>query len=950
VQYTVKDGLPQMQCMTLLQDSKGFIWIGTKGGVSRFNGIHFKNFTIADGLPQNRIYKILEDSKANIWVLTENGLSVLKNNKFVFFSTSQKMLFATEEVIIDKNDNFWLIEGKQQTRIVKFNKNNYQEIYQFNNKDDQKLINLNYDKQNDIIYFSIRNKQNYKQYSIQNEKIELLRTSNVATQTIYKERLKINTVYNQKSTPLYQLFNLNQQKEKPILNFNEPINLPIRLNDSTMVFTTTRFVAHMPLHYMVNGQVQKNVKHFDYINDILQDTEKNIWLATEKGLYKITPFNNFTSKDNLPDYVWSIVEDNAGKLWFSSYGNRYLYYMQNHKIHRYPKQFNSPAFFFGASKISNGNLLFPTEHGVYVYDGKQFVFDNLSINSSVLSIYEDRIKSKIYFGSFEGLIIKDNEGNITVNKRFVKGKDNLVMAMTQNKKNELWYVTRNAFGVLNRKDTLVMHNDTLKGATCIYCDYKNNLWIGTEQGLFFYDYKSITRISHPELQTMIGSIVQTDSTHFVYGGLRGIGILDLKKFYNEAKFKQKLPEIYADNLVDYYNQSHGFFGEEVGQVGIYKDSKGQIWVPTNTNVVMFDPKKLVKNSKSPYTYIESMKISDDNINWHEINDTIREFKHQYKNIRFDFFGISHTAPDMVKYKYRLVGFNEKWSNPTKEPYAIYTNLPHGNYTFELLSANNNNIWNAHIISKNFTITPAWWQSFWVQLLALLAMLSFVIILIVLLYRQKIKKANQNARLNDLQLQAVQSQLYPHLLFNAVSATGSVIYKEDKNTAYDFVVKLSQFMRKALVDAKKQYKSLQEEMDFVKSYLQLQKIRFSERFDYEIVIEDKVDLQTKVPQMTIQTYVENAVKHGLEPLKNGGVLKINILSTDRGIKIIIEDNGVGIQASQTMSGKNTGIGLQVMNDIFEIHNQQNNCKIAYELIDLYKINQVGTQSIISIKCR
>ncbi len=129
---------------------------------------------------------------------------------------------------------------------------------------------------------------------------------------------------------------------------------------------------------------------------------------TEKGLYKITPFNNFTSKDNLPDYVWSIVEDNAGKLWFSSYGNRYLYYMQNHKIHRYPKQFNSPAFFFGASKISNGNLLFPTEHGVYVYDGKQFVFDNLSINSSVLSIYEDHIKSKIYFGSFEGLIYPFN--------------------------------------------------------------------------------------------------------------------------------------------------------------------------------------------------------------------------------------------------------------------------------------------------------------------------------------------------------------------------------------------------------------------------------------------------------------------------------------------------------------------------------------------------------------
>ena len=314
----------------------------------------------------------------------------------------------------------------------------------------------------------------------------------------------------------------------------------------------------------------------------------------------------------------------------------------------------------------------------------------------------------------------------------------------------------------------------------------------------------------------------------------------------------------------------------------------------------------------------------------------------------DFIGISHTAPDMVKYKFRLKGFNDTWSNETKERYVTYTNLPPGSYSFELIAKNNNNIWTKKPVVRKFEIVPAWWQTIWFKFIVGCIIIFLILQITKTIDKRKIRKSELADRLYNLQLQSMQSQLYPHLLFNAASAAGSVIYKENKEKAYDFVVKLSQFMRMALEDTKKLYKSLQDEIDFVEKYLQLQKIRFPERFEYELRIDKNVNLSIQVPQMIIQTYVENAIKYGLEPLKEGGRLKININEDKQNIKIAIADNGIGITESLKLKEKGTGSGINIMNKIYEIHNQEKQYVISFKLIDLYKEGKEGTISLINIK--
>ena len=958
IHFTVKDGLPQMQCMNLFQDSKGYIWVGTKGGASQYDGISFKNFNINNGLGHNHIRVITEDKHGHIWALSNKGLSVLKNGTFRFYKPRSELIINTRELVIDNEGNIWFFEGTYCNKLIRFSDGEYKVVFSVEERK-KRLFGLSFDQKSGKIFISCNADKGSVLHSFYGSSHDSTEYENSLFIVKHKEKCAIKRIINKSSGKVNSIiFHLSNNDTVALTSYNNNVELLTRLNDSTFVFTSTLFDANMPVNYLVNGRLQDNPAKFDQINDILHDSEGNVWLASEKGLFKLTSFYNYSKDDNMPDYVWMIQEDKKGKIWFASYNNKFLYYLDNETIKKFPQKFQVGGFFLGGTKTQSGNIIFSYNSGVQVFNGKNFEHLKFPKGAATLSVYEDVQAQKLYFGTYAGLYIRDKHGRFELNSRFKKNKDEIILQIAKNKKNELWYVTRKSYGVLNRPDTLVQHNEAIKGAMCLYCDYNDNLWIGTDNGLFFYDYQHFIEISHPALKTMIGSIVEIDSTQLVYGGLRGIGAINLPKFYKiyendqDEKHKDKktvssLPfYIQGEQFINYYTHSHGFLGEEVAQNGIFKDSNGAIWVPTNTNVVKFDPSDLTNNNKTPFVHISDIQASKNNIVWESIGPKT-ELAYSLTNIRFDFIGICHTAPDMVKYKYRLKGFNDEWSFETKDRSVTYTNLEPGEYIFELLACNNSNVWIKQPVTKSFIITPAYWQTAWFRIFLVTIVILFIYLLMRFLHKRKVYHAELSERLNQLHMKSMQSQLYPHLLFNTASAAGSVIYKENKEKAYDFVVRLSQFMRMALDGTKKFYRSLSEEISFVEKYLEIQKIRFPERFVYELKIDKRVDLSMQVPQMILQTYVENAIKYGLEPLKKGGVLKIEITRLNGVIQIIIQDNGVGIKEGLKNKEKGTGSGINIMNEIYEIHNGKNKNKISFELIDLYKNGTKGTVSKVKI---
>ena len=121
---------------------------------------------------------------------------------------------------------------------------------------------------------------------------------------------------------------------------------------------------------------------------------------------------------------------------------------------------------------------------------------------------------------------------------------------------------------------------------------------------------------------------------------------------------------------------------------------------------------------------------------------------------------------------------------------------------------------------------------------------------------------------------------------------SLIYLEDREAAYDYMIKFTELLRGMLNDAERIYRSLAEELQFLTTYLELEKLRFGEKFNYKIEIGDGVTQKEQVPKLVLQTFAENAIKHGIMPCAEGGLLKIRVVKEDDYLKLTIEDNGIG----------------------------------------------------------
>ncbi len=213
-------------------------------------------------------------------------------------------------------------------------------------------------------------------------------------------------------------------------------------------------------------------------------------------------------------------------------------------------------------------------------------------------------------------------------------------------------------------------------------------------------------------------------------------------------------------------------------------------------------------------------------------------------------------------------------------------------------------------------------------------------------RDKLLLQNQ---ISELQLKTINNQLNPHFTLNAFNSIASLLKKEKGDTAYDYFIKFSNLVKSNLLSADQISRTIEEELNMVRNYLDIQKLRFEDRFIYDISINDNVDTKWKIPKMTIQNYIENAVKHGLKDKKSDGLLQIDISKNNNHISIHITDNGVGRKRASKTKTDSTGMGMLVMNHYFTLLNKYNSVKIKQEIVDLYdeKGNPAGTKVILEI---
>ncbi|MGW8314359.1 MAG: sensor histidine kinase [Bacteroidales bacterium] len=189
-------------------------------------------------------------------------------------------------------------------------------------------------------------------------------------------------------------------------------------------------------------------------------------------------------------------------------------------------------------------------------------------------------------------------------------------------------------------------------------------------------------------------------------------------------------------------------------------------------------------------------------------------------------------------------------------------------------------------------------------------------------------------ISQLQLLSIKNQLDPHFTYNALNAVGSLIYKEEKDLAYRYLKGLTDLLRMVSADAGTITWTLSEELDFVQKYLDIEKLRFRDRFQFRINVAEEALDGLKVPRMCILTFVENAIKHGLRHKKDDWLLTIRIDPENAGMKIGIRDNGIGRAAAVKFREDSSGQGIEMMQEYFRQFSEVTGKEARFKVTDLF----------------
>jgi hypothetical protein len=258
--------------------------------------------------------------------------------------------------------------------------------------------------------------------------------------------------------------------------------------------------------------------------------------------------------------------------------------------------------------------------------------------------------------------------------------------------------------------------------------------------------------------------------------------------------------------------------------------------------------------------------------------------------------------------------------------------------------------NSFLYVFSYSTNVFYWLK-WPSLLLFYLLFTAVFHFILQFQKSRLKKSYQKkAQLAELKLKSIRNQMDPHFIFNSVNAIASAFYKQDKAVAYSYFTKFSKLIRATMLYSDRISRTVEEELDFALQYLEIEKLRFKQKFDYVLNIAENVEMSTEVPRMIIQSYVEAAVSNGLMHRMelDGGLLAIGINEKDTFLEINITDNGVGIEQSKEFNKEKAYKSIRIMDEFLSIINEMNVSKITVEMADIFDNETIkGTEVVIKI---
>jgi ligand-binding sensor domain-containing protein/serine phosphatase RsbU (regulator of sigma subunit) len=766
--YSIDDGLPQSQVFSMLQDSRGYLWIGTNGGgLSRFDGLNFVTFTKKDGLTGNTIRCLLEDKRKNLWIATDNGLtfynglhfnSLTKKNGFsgttvtsLFEDSQQNILAGTTNGGL----NYIKFISKDSFLIKSYNKSNG--IY------DNFIFDIQIDFYgriwlstiggiNILTFFDNKfTSQWVKCPSVNKDELVLALAQDYrhdiyfGTENAGAFKINLSGEDSGKISSLNQIYDFHDKTIRDIVCMkNNDIWFATDKAGVEILKYNNKQVVHE--NYSISTGLPTN-----QILQIYQDRENNIWLGTNGlGLCRYIGdfFAHYTVKEGLSNnQVFGIRQDNDDNYWLATYGGgltRYKLKAQKLTATSFTTKNGLPDNFLSSIDIAPDNTLWiaTANKGICSFKNEQFNYyttENGLCDNHVNCIYVDT-RGYIWCGTQGGINRFDGKSffSITESNGLI---NNEVQTIIEDKFGVIWFGTLG--GLVKIEGRSMTDYDVSDGLTemrinSLATDQSGNIWIGTfGGGLFKFNRsaekgKPIQQIAVDSLLSSnnIVSLLFQDNNILIAGTDRGFDKLYLDKNQNIAS-------------IAHYDKSNGFSGTENNLNAIYKDKTGLIWFGTIKGLTSYNPLKENSSILLPQTHIVDLNLFFEEINWKNLSDSVKpwfnlpqhlKLSYNKNHLTFKFIGISLSNPSKISYSFKLEGWDKDWSPAKKNTEITYSGLAPGEYTFMVKAQNEKGIWNKEPIKFSFEIKPPFWKTNWFIILSIISIIFIIVFYIK--YREK----------------------------------------------------------------------------------------------------------------------------------------------------------------------------------------------------------------------
>lgn len=936
--YTINDGLPSNECHKVLQDSLGYIWIATDRGLVRYDGYDFKVYGIKDGLTDLSCLDIQLDNNQDIWMFTYSGkvfrydrnqniVELYKHQLIIDPFLNKTKIFGLE---VDKNLNAFISLGGIGILSIKENGEHFLERSEMSGNEaeaftkvveNRLLLAINSKGAppdfEDLVLKRIYNEQNYPQdfYTLfHNDKVisgKLSKGRFISFSAGFRifdslDLIGINGVryfYHKDSIVI-------QTKNAALVDagsFGEYGILTAEINKVGV--TSYRDEEELILG---NGMLLlANVS----ATSILKDSDNNLWVSTlDKGLFKL----------------------NKKSIYNLSYNG------ENKRITSIEKSFNGFHYV-----INNKSLIYRDSQNIH----QQILEDNLD---GLLSItYDVNIDRLIICKKNSITLTNENEARQILYKTHI-GHD-----LQESSFLEVFIIGPNRYILCHPWQFLEYENLDQKQSYISYPKHPKirvlgaasmgdgKCILGSLEGLFVFENESILRINNiPEiLDTRINEIGKIDDWYIFATQGNGLVFWDLEKgIIQRTKQSGLISDIIENIFVDSndriylstksglsklwfnehdslmirnYTTHHGLPSNEVSDVAEYRDT---IFIATGKGIGILaeDPELATKRQ----VLLEEVKAN--NVSLPNCYDNF-DLTFDQNNISIEYKTIDHTLESTIDYRYKMN--KSEWIN-TDATTANFLTLHPDDYTFEVQSKNVDGIW-SDSTEVEFTIRPPWWRAWWFY------SISFIGVGFLGLYVYKRRtgylknKINTEREIRDLEKAALQAQMNPHFIFNCLNSIQFFIMRNEKESAMQYLGQFAKLIRQNLnasVDSKIR---LDQEVDMLSNYLDLEKLRLNNKFDYEIKYNDDLVLeQVSIPSLLIQPFVENSVIHGMREIKSKGKISVSFEKQEDILQVKITDNGIG-NSKQNVDPQHKSVGMSITDKRLAFLNRLNdeNYKVA-----------------------